>query len=56
MNIRRMERRCPHCHRLFTYNPSAGDFGRICKHCGFVQTKPTISNRPLDDQRGDTPS
>lgn len=26
-------RHCAHCKRTYTYNPSTGDFGLVCKHC-----------------------
>ena len=29
-----MLKTCANCSRRFTYNPSIGDFGSICKHCG----------------------
>ena len=28
-----MFRKCGHCGKKFTYNPSAGDMGLICPHC-----------------------
>lgn len=34
-----MTKRCQNCHRRFTYNPSVGDFGLICRHCGMPQIK-----------------
>lgn len=33
MSIRIMSQRCIHCYKTYTYNPSTGDFGRICKYC-----------------------
>lgn len=35
-----LTKRCIHCHRKFIYNPSVGDLGLKCKHCGKVQIKP----------------
>lgn len=32
-----MTRRCNRCKRTYTYNPSLGDFGSICKHCHWPQ-------------------
>lgn len=37
MSIRMMTHRCIHCRRAYNYNPSTGDFGKICKHCGKPQ-------------------
>lgn len=37
MSIRSMVKRCIHCHRTYTYNPSVGDFGMVCKHCSKIQ-------------------
>lgn len=37
MSAIRMTKRCVHCHRTYTYNPSAGDMGGYCKHCGYAQ-------------------
>ena len=45
MSIRIMTRRCIHCGRTYTFNPSVGDFGRICKHCGKAQIPLREPNR-----------
>ena len=29
-----MKRYCSYCKRHYPYNPSAGDLGLICPHCG----------------------
>jgi hypothetical protein len=34
-----MVRTCTHCGREYTYNPSNGNPGMLCKHCGWVQTR-----------------
>ena len=37
MSARIMTKQCVHCHRSYTYNPSIGDLGHVCKHCGKSQ-------------------
>ena len=37
MSIIMMKKRCKFCKKEFTYNPSTGDFGKICKKCGKYQ-------------------
>ena len=37
MSIIRMEKKCKYCKKKFTYNPSTGDFGLVCKKCGMPQ-------------------
>lgn len=39
MSILPMYKRCVYCWRKYTYNPSVGDFGEVCKFCGRLQTK-----------------
>jgi len=38
MSITTMTKQCVHCKRIYTYNPSVGDFGTMCKHCNKSQT------------------
>lgn len=45
MSIVIMTKRCIHCYRNFTYNPSTGDFGKFCKHCGKPQTEVIDGNK-----------
>lgn len=43
MSARIMTKQCVHCKRTYTYNPSTGDLGSICKHCHRSQaTLPVI--------------
>ena len=28
-----MKKTCPFCRRMFTFNPSVGDFGLTCPYC-----------------------
>lgn len=37
MSIRIMTKKCTHCHRTYTYNPSTGNLGRICSYCHWPQ-------------------
>ena len=34
MTMRSMTKRCTYCRRVYTYNPSVGDLGLVCKYCG----------------------
>ncbi len=47
MSSRLITKQCIHCRRTFTYNPSVGDFGMVCKHCRKPQsvTASKISSR-----------
>ena len=51
MNIRPMVKRCIHCRRTYTYNPSAGNFGAVCKHCGKMQIKLPCSKKAGKKER-----
>jgi len=33
-----LKKRCVHCGREYSYNPSAGDYGKVCKKCGKHQS------------------
>lgn len=46
MSIRIMTKRCIYCHRSYTYNPSIGNFGLFCKHCGKRQVQPLATQQP----------
>ena len=46
MSARPMYKRCIHCHRTYTYNPSVGDFGAVCKHCRRIQIMNLAGNKP----------
>lgn len=37
MSLCRMVRRCTYCHHTYSYNPSIGELGLTCKHCGKEQ-------------------
>ena len=37
MIIEKMTRRCTYWRRVYTYNPSVGDLGFVCKFCGYQQ-------------------
>ena len=37
MIIEKMTRRCTYWHRVYTYNPSVGDLGFVCKFGGSPQ-------------------
>lgn len=37
MSIKMMTKKCTRCHRTYSFNPSVGDMGIICKHCGYPQ-------------------
>ena len=37
MNVVKMTRQCIYCRRVYTYNPSHGDLGFVCKYCGGQQ-------------------
>ena len=43
-----MTRKCIHCHRVFTINPSVGNFGHYCKYC----LKPQIKPLPISKKGG----
>lgn len=34
MSIRIMRKRCPHCRKVVTFNPSVGKLGLFCPPCG----------------------
>ena len=38
MSYTMMTKRCVHCKRTYTYNPTAGDMGSVCKYCFKHQT------------------
>ena len=42
MTMRSMTRRCTYCRRVYTYNPSVGDLGFVCKYCGRYQLPLTL--------------
>lgn len=46
MPIHMMTRRCIHCRRKYTYNPSVGNLGLICPHCGKSQRMPPQRRSP----------
>lgn len=33
MSAHIMTKQCIHCKKIYTYNPSVGDIGMLCKHC-----------------------
>ena len=37
MTVVKMTKRCIYCRRVYTYNPSLGDLGFVCKYCGRQQ-------------------
>lgn len=39
MSIRIMFRKCEHCGCSYPYNPSVGNFGKICPKCKKPQTR-----------------
>ena len=45
MSITIMTKQCVHCKRTYTYNPSLGDMGIICKYCHRSQA--TIPSQPV---------
>ena len=51
MSTRIQVKTCPACHRTYTYNPSIGDFGRICKYChGIPASKPKQKTKLYTNQ------
>ena len=42
MSLLPMYKRCPNCKRQFTYNPSVGDMGLVCPHCGKAVVKSAV--------------
>ena len=46
MSIRTMTKRCIHCRRVYTYNPSVGDLGTFCKLCGRAQLPTLATAKP----------
>lgn len=51
MSIRTMIRQCVRCRRMYTYNPSVGDLGMVCKLCFRTQAM-TIPISQLTGQGG----
>lgn len=45
MSFRRMVRQCTYCHHIYPYNPSTGNLGLTCKHCGKAQPLLPIPSR-----------
>ena len=46
MSARPMVKRCIHCFRTYTYNPSVGDLGAVCKHCRKIQIVSLVGSKP----------
>lgn len=46
MSFRTMTKRCIHCHRVYTYNPSVEDLGTVCKLCGRAQLPVLATDKP----------
>ena len=42
MSTRIMTKQCVSCRRTYTYNPSTGNLGLICGHCGHSQGMPPV--------------
>ncbi len=40
-----MYKTCINCGSRFTYNPSIGDLGFVCKNCGKPANIPTVSKK-----------
>lgn len=50
-----MFRKCVRCGKKYKYNPSVGDFGLICKNCGWPQTG-VLTEPKADAETGKTKS
>ncbi|MBR4863277.1 MAG: hypothetical protein IKU07_01770 [Oscillospiraceae bacterium] len=37
MSARIMTKLCIHCRKAYSYNPSVGDWGKVCPHCHKLQ-------------------
>ena len=46
MSLCMMVRQCTYCRHTYSYNPSTGDLGLTCKHCGKVQLRPIPLREP----------
>ncbi len=51
MSTRTMTRQCVHCKRIYTYNPSVGDMGTVCKYCHKPQLRTHIPTVPCPKQK-----
>ena len=52
MTVVKMTKQCIYCHRVYTYNPSVGDFGLVCKYCGRQWLPRTVLKDYPDNEIG----
>lgn len=42
-----LKKRCVHCGREYPFNPSVGDYGKVCKKCGKNQSLPCVRTQSV---------
>ena len=50
MSAQIMFRKCEYCGYQYTYNPSTGNFGKICPKCHKIQSTPIFVPKCLKQQ------